>query len=369
MPSWTSKQLSPFTVFVTVLVMLGLAVALTMILATRRQPAERRGMLPFPESQLDYYRLDDVAGHLHRPDIRRWVDWPEHPQGGFELRTNNMGFRDDAPTAIAKPRGTVRMLVTGDSHTDGVLANPESFAGQLEDLMNGLESPAVFEAINGGHGHYGPHNYLGFLQRFLELEPDHLVIVFFVGNDLLDAVAEAWVRGQLDLPERPDRYMDRLRRAQELSSAAVSQGLNQIYLLRTFPDLESRSLAITIDLFHQISNLCSEHGISLYTLLLPAKADVEPETDDDTAGAAEALQLLPKNLELNRRLAAALAESLDAAGIKVMNLYEDFDDSPVELFWKRDHHLNVAGHKLMAKLFVQRFAVELQTTVTQPPKE
>jgi lysophospholipase L1-like esterase len=358
--SWRSKQISPFTVFVTVLVTLGLAVALTMILATRRQPAERRGMLPFPESQLDYYQLDDVTGHLHRPDIRRWVDWPEHPEGGFELHTNNMGFREDAPTAIAKPPGTVRILVTGDSHTDGVLANSESFTSQLENLMNALEPPVVFETINGGHGHYGPQNFLGFLQRFLELKPDHFVVVFFVGNDLLDAVAEAWVRGQIDLPERPDRYMDRLRQAQELSSATVSQGLNQIYLLRTFPDLETRSLAITIDLFRQISSLSAEHGINVYTVLLPAKADVEPETDDDIAGAAEALELLPDDLELNRRLAATLAESLETLGIEVLDLYPTFDASPDELFWKRDHHLNVAGHRLMAELFVKRFGEQLR---------
>jgi lysophospholipase L1-like esterase len=154
--------------------------------------------------------------------------------------------------------------------------------------------------------------------------------------------------------------MDRLRQAQELSSATVSQGLNQIYLLRTFPDLETRSLAITIDLFRQISSLSAEHGINVYTVLLPAKADVEPETDDDIAGAAEALELLPDDLELNRRLAATLAESLETLGIEVLDLYPTFDASPDELFWKRDHHLNVAGHRLMAELFVKRFGEQLR---------
>lgn len=366
MPSWASKQISPFAVFVTVLVVLAVIAAVTMMMAVRNQPAERRGMLPFPESQLDYYRLDDVAGHLHLPDIHRRVDWPEHVEGGFELRTNNMGFREDQPTTVRKPIGAVRVLVTGDSHTDGVLANSESFATRLEELMRAHGPEPVFEAINGGHGHYGPHNYLGILERHLDLEPDYFVVVTFVGNDLLDSIAEAWVRGDIELPDRPESYMDRLERAQSASGAAVSQGLNQIYLLRTFPELAEMALEIAVEQFRQISILCAEHHIGLFTVLLPAKADVEPETDSDTPIAAEILQLDAGALGLNRKLAARLARSLEDLGIRVLDLYPAFAESPDELFWKRDHHLNVAGHRFMAELFFDRFGEELSASPTHP---
>lgn len=359
MPAWTSKKISPFAAFVTLLSVAAVIAAITIILATRRPAPERRGMLPFPESQLDYYRLDDVAGHLHLPNLDRHVDWPEHPDGGFELRTNNLGFREDAPTTLAKPPGTIRILVTGDSHTDGVVANSESFANRLEDLLNSADGDARFEVLNGGHGHYGPQNYLGILERFLELDLDHFVVVFYVGNDFLDAVAEAWVRGQVELPDRPEGYMDRLEKAQSLSSAAVSQSLNQVYLLHTFPKLEGLSLDITVDVFHTISQLCDERGIGLYTVLLPTKAEVEPETDHDTADAAVALGLEPRDLRLSRRLATRLETALEDLGIPVLDLYPAFDKSTDELFWKRDHHLDAAGHRLAAEVFFEKFGNEL----------
>jgi hypothetical protein len=365
--SWSSKQVSPLAVFVTVLVMIAGVVAITAMLSMRRPPAERRGVLPFPESQLDYYRLDDVAGHLHLPDIRRRVDWPEHPDGGFDLRTNNLGFREDGPTAADKPPNTIRILVTGDSHTDGVVANSESFPNRLEGLLNSSASGGVFEVINGGHGHYSPQNYLGFLKRHLDLQPDHFIVALFVGNDFLDAVAQEWMKGRLEIPERPEEYMQRLEDAQASGTAAVAQGLNQIYLMRTFPTLRARSLEITIDAFESISEVCAEHGIGFFVVLLPAKADVEPETDTTTAGAAEILQLQPGDLELNRRLATALAEALEQRNIPVLDLHADFEASERELFWKRDHHLNITGHRLLAEIFHQRFGSELVPSTPRPP--
>jgi len=360
-PSWVSKDISPFAVFVTVLVVLATVAAVTMILVTRMEPPEVRGVLPFPKNQLDYYRLDEIAGHIHHPDYRRWHDWPEHHDGGFEMATNNLGFREDGPTAVEKPGGVVRILVTGDSHTDGVVANSESFANQLEDLMNARqEGGAEFEIINGGHGHYGPHNYLGILRRHLDLELDHFVVVLFVGNDLLDAVADAWFRKEFELPDRPDWYIDRLEKAQALSGAAVAQGLNQAYLFRTLPEVASLSLEITEDQFRQISALCDEHGIGFYTVLLPAKINLEPEIDAETTEAVDVLGLSAADLNLNQELASALAESLESFGIQVLDLQPGFGATSEVLYWKSDHHLNVEGHRLAAELFAERFGEQLQ---------
>ena len=65
-----------------------------------------------------------------RPNIVEKEPWPERADGQWMLRTNDLGFREDA--ALPVPRPALRVLVTGDSHTDGVCNNDESFANLLE---------------------------------------------------------------------------------------------------------------------------------------------------------------------------------------------------------------------------------------------
>jgi len=361
---WRSREISPFAVFVTVLLIVAALVALIVLMILRQPPAERRGLLPFPESQLDYYLLDEVAGHLHRPDIRRTVDWPEHPLGEFELRTNNLGFREDAPTSVDLPLGTVRILVTGDSHIDGVLANSESFPTLLENRLNEATADRTFEVLNGGTGHYGPANYLGLLQRFVHLRPDRFVVVIYTGNDLLDAVAEAWTRGSVEIPERPQDYMARLEAAQRISSAAVSQGFNQILFFASFPELEQLAIDLTVVALREIHGLCIEHEIQLSVVLLPSKFDVEPERDEQTAGEVVAtLGLDQDQLAINRRLTRALADVLAAMDLESLDLSPELTARDAEFYWKRDHHLSVAGHAALAELYFESYSEELLNLV------
>jgi hypothetical protein len=48
--------------------------------------------------------------------------WPEHPEGGFRMVVNNKGLRENEDTQIQKADQAFRILVTGDSHIDGVVA-------------------------------------------------------------------------------------------------------------------------------------------------------------------------------------------------------------------------------------------------------
>jgi hypothetical protein len=347
-------------VFITVLLLAAAVAAIVGLMIINQPPVERRGLLPFPESQLDYYLLDDIAGHLHRPDLRKTVSWPEHPQGRYELRTNNLGFREDDPTTAIKDPGTVRILVTGDSHIDGVLANSESFPTLLEDMLNAAAPRAAFQLLNGGTGHYGPANYLGMLRRFLDLDLDAFVIVIYTGNDLLDAVAEAWAGGTVEIPERPEHYMARLEAAQRVSSAAVSQSFNQILFFASFPELEATAIDLTVSALNEIHRVCSLHDIELRVVLLPSKFDVEPASDarvhDEITAALELDQGL---LATNRRLNSSLAGVLAAMDLDSLDLAQEFEARQGELYWRRDHHLSVAGHALLAELFFERFGDDL----------
>jgi hypothetical protein len=351
------RELSPYAVYVTLLVVVAAVIGTAAVLYLRMPPpAETRSALPFPESQAEYYLLDDLAGHLHRPNVERVIDWPEHADGRIVLRTNNLGFREDLPTEIEKSVGRRRILITGDSHTDGVVANPESFPNRLEGLLDDAAGADAFEVLNGGTGHYGPHNYSGILERFLSLDLDEFVVVVYAGNDLLDAVAEAWLRGQIEIPERPPGYMERLQAARAVAEAEVSQGLNQILLLATFPELEERALAITVDILDHAARRCTEHRIGLTVVVLPSARDLPTTVSSREQAAAEALALPDGALGRNRELAERLVRGLSDRGIRVVDPYETMAASVDELYWRLDLHLNVAGHALLADLFFEHVA-------------
>ena len=77
----------------------------------------------FPSNETAYYVRDSMAGHTHKPHAVLEFKWWEHPQGTPRMVTNDLGFRKDSDTIERKGSGIYRILVTGDSHTDGVVYN------------------------------------------------------------------------------------------------------------------------------------------------------------------------------------------------------------------------------------------------------
>lgn len=77
-------------------------------------------------------RYHPEVGHLYVPDL---VARMPHERGGYVIRTNEQGFRSNVPF---EPRhdGTPRILVLGDSFTDGQgCDNHERFTDLLADML------------------------------------------------------------------------------------------------------------------------------------------------------------------------------------------------------------------------------------------
>jgi len=97
---------------------------------------------------------------------------------------NSLGLRDDeVPTEnTGKKR---RILILGDSVTYGVLvAGDETYANQLEAMLNGEQSDLSYEVINAGVQRYYTYQELDYLRlRGLQLEPDIVILGYYI-NDL-----------------------------------------------------------------------------------------------------------------------------------------------------------------------------------------
>ena len=132
--------------------------------------------------------------------VVRVADLNFHPLGGranddsvldrLEFRTrvvtNALGFRERRLPG-PKPPGSLRVVVLGDSFTQGYGVNEEdAYPRLLEGLLDEREPSRRHEVINLGVPGACPLDYVAFLEDAgLAYEPD-LVVVGFMANDVSD---------------------------------------------------------------------------------------------------------------------------------------------------------------------------------------
>lgn len=105
---------------------------------------------------------------------------------GVEFQTNSLGLHDrEYPKR--KPKGVFRVLLLGDSFTEGGgLPLEATVAKQMEMMLNARDCGRPFEVVNGGTASYSPIlEYLFLRDVGLGLEPD-LVVLNFDMTDVHD---------------------------------------------------------------------------------------------------------------------------------------------------------------------------------------
>ena len=126
-----------------------------------------------------YMTSDPILHHRLRPNVTTRVR-------GVELTTNSLGLRD-REIAPRKPAGVFRILMLGDSFTEGGgLTLEQTVAKQMEAMLDRPRCQRRFEVINGGVSSSSPILEYLFLQRVgLSLDPD-LVVLNFDMTDVHD---------------------------------------------------------------------------------------------------------------------------------------------------------------------------------------
>lgn len=277
----------------------------------------------------DKYATDSIAGHIKKSDLDVHFQWKDHNEGRFTIITNNLGFREDSNTQVEKKENTTRILVTGDSHTDGVCNNPESFSNTLEEKLNLSESTLKWEIINGGAGYYTFQNYNGFLKRNLYLKPDKYIVTVYTGNDFIEAI---FIDHSPTLIESVKRTWYRVRKYvlfHDADQLGLSQAnLQQLYF-ELYPEVIKVAQNIAIRELSDIQFVCDENNIELIILMLPSNLEAKLKYDASD-------------------LTQKVIETLEASSISHINLLPAFQQSEKDLFWKQDLHLNTEGHQVVA---------------------
>lgn len=170
---------------------------LRLYLAVAPTPTDSR-VIPHPE-----------AGYLYRPSL------PGSYSGAPDSYINSLGFRD-REHRLVKPPATYRILGIGDSFVYGVVPPRENFLKVAEArVAEGVEGnfPEV-EMMLMGLGAYSPKQELGVLRSIgLGLNPDLVVLNFFVGNDVTGIPLRIRVyRGNRYFVGSPRPWLNLLRR-------------------------------------------------------------------------------------------------------------------------------------------------------------
>src|SRR5436309_13471021 len=99
----------------------------------------------------------------------------------YDFYLNSRGFKD-VEFKPQKEANTYRILALGDSFAFGVVPYQHNYLTLLKQQLN--SSDRHIEVLNMGIPGIGPQHYLAlFVNEGLQLQPDMVLVSFFIGND------------------------------------------------------------------------------------------------------------------------------------------------------------------------------------------
>lgn len=183
------------------LLLFGLLIGLLAIEVVLRLLGPRLPVVNGLTSIATFQTYHPVYGFFHRPGASGWIETPEFTS---YVSFNSHGLRE---REISPTRGVTnsRVLVLGDSFVEGAQVPAEStITRQLETLLQARWPNHVPEVINAGNAGFGTAQELLFWEHEgVAYQPDIVVLVYFVDNDLPDNGYRVARERKLDTTRRP----------------------------------------------------------------------------------------------------------------------------------------------------------------------
>jgi hypothetical protein len=295
-------------------------------------------------------RYDPWCYHSHKPNLRLEVQWAEHPRHQWTYRTNSIGLREDDEVRSEQP--DLRVLVTGDSHSDGFCDNADSYSNRLEASLARRFPKTSVEVLNAADLAYSFYSYLGVLEKFLYLKPNVFVVAVHGGNDFQEVLLPYRYFARLPLPQALIDDGKRVHAAgkDEIFVPASYQGLLSIAYFRHHPEEKAVALRAAVQVFSEMKRTCTENGIVLICVYLPSPIEIERNRlSDIILPSMRALGLQDGDIETHAEIGRTLMREIAAMGIVVLDTTAALHDAAGPCFWRQDLHLNLIGHETIAR--------------------
>jgi hypothetical protein len=280
-----------------------------------------------------------------------------------------------------------RILVLGDSQTEGWVNNDEHFSAQLELRLNERSADRRFEVLNAGVSAYSPaHELLWYEHHGARLQPDLVVLAFYPGNDIWDLMdtgvfvdgvdgtesglrsavrhAQHWMFEHSRIYEaafwatrpQPPAAPPHVERFQAQCGGCWSQQVAQTMALRDRPTDAERALRRWDGIVARLSAEVQTDGRRLALLVLPTKDHVEPHDDRELLSIGG--QLLNLEEADAVRAAGSVEHALSSArnaGVVVLDPRDAVRDRATgdRLFYSLDWHLTPTGHRVLAQVLAK----------------
>ncbi len=289
---------------------------------------------------------------------------------------NPLGLRDDADLTLAKPAGTQRVLVVGDSFVLGyTVERHDHFVDLVERAL--VADGRKVQLLNGGTEGYSTDQEVAWLRRDgFAFAPDIVVACFFQ-NDAwmngktsysgtpkprfaLDGTLEpaaantaprrGWLATRTALFGLVDTLQTSMRYGKELAfqEGGMSMPMDEVVMLRTPPAAVADCWTRTAAGFRELKKSCDEKGAKLLLVAIPTREEIEPGA---LARWCDARGVAPDAVDPQSPAQKALALA-SAAGIATLDpkaaLVAAAKDG-TKVYFEKDWHLNPAGSRVLAR--------------------
>ena len=329
----------------------------------------------------------------------------DEPGVWVKTSTNSLGLRS-REISERKPAGTRRVLVLGDSYTFGVFVGDEqTYSAVTERILEERGFPA--EVVNCGYaaGWETDEHYNWLMRRGLDLDPDVVVLGFFVGNDITNLKTEQWV--DLDdrgLPRKivdPTIYLDSVGRLRSTTKndyktvgdeliyrIPVARESHFLVLLgrtlegwfeRTTGDLPydpfedgshshifkarddeqddgfARQEAIFLELVQAMSEELAARDIEFLVVMIAYNFQYDQRSFLHVVFPNQRSNIVTGKFRIRRNYFEDLKPKLDAMGIQHIDTLERMLARPRQYYPRNGEvHFNATGHAFVAELIAER---------------
>ena len=321
---------------------------------------------------------DPVLGHRYRAGASKRV-YDDEAERAISIDINALGFRDREHDA--GPSDHPRVVVLGDSFVAGFAVDVDFTVSRVLETTLRERSGEPWEVISLGVAAYSTAQELVAYDTIgSSFHPDHVVLLFFAGNDVSDNSSElsnfprkyyrldddgalmeepsSELRGLASrlLNEHSRFYVwqkSRMREVEHLFKRTVEVDPVHRVFEATYEARVERAWAITEALLETLRDRVERDGASFLTVYVPYADEVNPGWWDETLENAPVMQEREWDLEKPSRLLEEIADRSELSLLMPRQAMLEALAVSGEPLYFHHGHFNENGHRFVAELIAE----------------